>query len=682
MADVSLRIVHQIQGRSGKAILSVKVDGKSKIVQRIDVADKDERDAFALSVCDINPAVNRDVVDAELARIADEVFAEIDSAEESGTQADRVIALVVCDDVELFHGPGGIDSEGYASITVIDRGCAGSDGGGSTHADARRETHKVRSPSFKAWIQRRYYDMHERCPGSQALTDAIGVIEGMARYDGDEHAVYLRKAEYDGKIYVDLCDERWQVVEIGSSGWRVIESQDVPVRFIRRRGMLPLPAPERDGSLDDLLQVINLNKMDAAHDPDTGGNGQLVTTKIHGRWLLIKAVLVMWMKEKGPFPILIINGVRGSAKTTLCKMLRAVIDPNASAVRRPPKGDRDLMIMANNSALICLDNLSGIKPDLADTLCTVATGGGFGVREHYTDDEEKLFDVCRPILINGIEDLATRADLMDRSVPIALGEITDSDRKDEGELWDLFYELLPGVLGALYEAVATALRRRPATQLESTTRMADFMRFAEAAAPAVGVGDGVILQTMVRVRSESRQAVVDASPVGLAIVKLLESDSNWIGTVGDLLKAINGIRNVSDELPTRLGWPEAPRGLTNALKRIQPDLREVGIEILMGVRRTSKGAMVEIRRVGDEPTRPTRPTRGDVSEYEESVTSSDGSVGTADDLNFPDPDLHTRDDLGDRLSAGCAGGVGSDGAGAVSGIERVTDHPADPRGQL
>ena len=56
-----------------------------------------------------------------------------------------------------------------------------------------------------------------------------------------------------GHIYLDLADEHWRAVVIGPEGWRVIGCP--PVRFRRPAGMLPLPVPERGGSIEALGSV-------------------------------------------------------------------------------------------------------------------------------------------------------------------------------------------------------------------------------------------------------------------------------------------------------------------------------------------------------------------------------------------------------------------------------------------
>jgi hypothetical protein len=98
---------------------------------------------------------------------------------------------------------------------------------------------------------------------------------------------------------------------------------------------------------------------------------------------------------------LAISGEQGSAKTVLSKLLKALIDPNATPVRALSREQRELMIAVNNSYLLAFDNLSGLPDWLSDVLCRLATGGSFAVRQLYTDDEEVLFEAARPILLNG-----------------------------------------------------------------------------------------------------------------------------------------------------------------------------------------------------------------------------------------------------------------------------------------
>src|SRR6266568_3455171 len=93
------------------------------------------------------------------------------------------------------------------------------------------------------------------------------------------------------------------------------------------------------------------------------------------------------------------------------------------------------MIAASNSWVISFDNLSGIQQWLSDALCRLSTGGGFATRELHTDNEEILFDATRPIILNGIDDIAGNADLADWSVIVTLPQVAEEDRIPDKMFW-------------------------------------------------------------------------------------------------------------------------------------------------------------------------------------------------------------------------------------------------------
>ena len=129
----------------------------------------------------------------------------------------------------------------------------------------------------------------------------------------------------------------------------------------------------------------------------------LVNVPDDDAWVLLVGCLIGFLAPWGPYCVLIIEGEHGAAKSSACRVVIYIIDPRKAALRRPTKGDRDLMIAATNCWVLGFDNLSGIKRDVSDSLCSLSTGGGFGTRELYTNDEEMLFDAMRPVVLNGID---------------------------------------------------------------------------------------------------------------------------------------------------------------------------------------------------------------------------------------------------------------------------------------
>src|SRR5262249_3117857 len=200
---------------------------------------------------------------------------------------------------------------------------------------------------------------------------------------------------------------------------------------------------------------------------------------------LAVAWLLAALRNCGPYPVLVLSGEQGSAKSTAAAMLRALVDPNTAPLRALPRDERNLSIAANNGHVLAFDNVSGLPDWLSDALCRLATGGGFAERQLYTDQDEVLFAGVKPVILNGIEDTVTRPDLADRTVFWTLDAIGEERRRPERKLWAEFETERPRILGALLHAVAHGLRQLPEVHLDRLPRMADFARWATACETAI-----------------------------------------------------------------------------------------------------------------------------------------------------------------------------------------------------
>jgi hypothetical protein len=225
------------------------------------------------------------------------------------TQA--AILLTLADDAKLFHAP---DRTTYADLTT------------GNH----RETWPIRGDAFNQWLARRYFERCRAAPNKEAMQSALATLEARARFDAPERPVHLRVGECDGKLYLDLADENRRAVGIDATGWRIVA--DPPVRFRRAPGMKALPEPVRGGSIEALRRFLNV-----ATDND---------------FVLAVAWLLATLRNRGPFPVLVLSGEQGSAKSTAASMLRAIVDPNTVALRALPRQDRDLYIAANSNRVV------------------------------------------------------------------------------------------------------------------------------------------------------------------------------------------------------------------------------------------------------------------------------------------------------------------------------------------
>ncbi|MDQ3524127.1 MAG: hypothetical protein M3451_03625, partial [Chloroflexota bacterium] len=425
--------------------------------------------------------------------------------------------------------------------------------------NGHRECWQINSKGFRRWLIRDFYHLHDKPPGSQALQDTMGVLESRAQFDEGISTVSTRIGQHDGRVYLDLANDRWEVVEIDADGWRIITNP--PIYFRRPRGMEALPEPIGGGSVDELRQFLNIEGDEA--------------------FMLIVGWLLGAFRPRGPYPVLGLHGEPGSAKSSTARALRSLVDPNVAGIRSMPRREDDLIIAAVNGWLPVFDNLSSISEWVSDALCRMATGGGQGKRTLYSDLEETLVDVMRPVVLTGIGNLAAKPDLLDRSILIDLPVISDDDRVEEDDFWPAFGEVRPTILGALLDAASAAIRNRSTTKLGSKPRMADFARWVVAAESTLGWEPGRFLDAYTANRGRAVEQSLEVSPIFPALENLMkETGGSWSGEPGALLGALIGV--VSERTARQQNWPKAPHVLSTRLRELAGSLRKVGYEIEFG----------------------------------------------------------------------------------------------------
>jgi hypothetical protein len=274
----------------------------------------------------------------------------------------------------------------------------------------------------------------------------------------------------------------------------------------------------------------------------------------------------------------VLNGEQGACKSTLAAVMRALIDPNASALRALPREDRDLFIAASNAWLLTFDNVSRLPDWISDTLCRLATGGGFATRALYTDDDEKLFDAMRPIALNGIEDFVVRPDLADRSVFLTLAPIPETSRQAEAAFWQTFEQDRPGIFGALLDMVAHGLKQLPLIRPARLPRMADFAHWG-AACESAAFEPGSFLRAYRRNCDGAVETVLEADTVATLLRSFMakRTEAKWTGTATTLLATLAA--EAGETVARAKDWPKTPNALGGRLRRASPFLRKVGIAV-------------------------------------------------------------------------------------------------------
>ena len=277
--------------------------------------------------------------------------------------------------------------------------------------DGHRETHLVRSRWIRLWLRRRHWQHMGEAARPATVNLCVDTLEAIATDPAlPPRQVYRRVASVEDKLYLDLSNADWTCVEIDASGWRVVP--DGP-HFLRSRSTraLPTPVPTQTTARDGLLRFRGLVNIPA------------------DEFILVVAWLLTALKDAPNYPVLVILGEHGSAKTSATELIRSLVDPSVIETRGPSRTEKDLFVAAAHSHVLAYDNLSSTPGWLSDGFCRVSTGGGYPSRQLRTDDEEWFICARRPIILNGITAAPTRGDLADRAITVRLRHIPPDQRR-------------------------------------------------------------------------------------------------------------------------------------------------------------------------------------------------------------------------------------------------------------
>jgi putative DNA primase/helicase len=432
----------------------------------------------------------------------------------------------------------------------------------------------VQSTDFRHWLARRVYETNGESASVYKLEELVGAYAAEGLFSGPEHSVHLRTARHADVVWLDLADAEGRAVRIDKEGWRIVRAREVTPKFFRTPNMRALPDPLREGAdASHLRKLLNL--------PDEDTFRLLLT------WLSFAMV------PDQPYPIIAVSGPAGAAKSSFAEVVWTTIDPNEVPLAGMPRG-QDLVAYAKNNPVLCFDNLSTINAYLADDLCRLATGGGLGGRRLYTNDAEATFNARRPMVLTGINDVATRGDLADRTITVHLERISEATRRTDAEVRRMFADAHPSILAALLDMVVMGLRRRDDVRKErrKLPRMADFAEWGFAVAPAIGWTAEDFGRVYWANRNEAFAAVIEDDPIAPHILSLLQGqpEKNWQGTTEQLwtkLKVLAG------DAARALNFPQSSVALGKSLRRLEPALAARGVT--MERERVTAGTRISLR---------------------------------------------------------------------------------------
>lgn len=361
---------------------------------------------------------------------------------------------------------------------------------------------------------------------------------------GPKHQVHYRQAQgTDPKkpeAFVNMMDNHGNGIQVDGSGWRVVPTAAMPVRFTDRSGGLPLPVPVRAGDginlFDRLGRHIPFHPVLKPGDPEDVGTAQ-------------RAALLMFLTNQifraGSAVHLSVHAPQGSGKTMAARRLKDLLDPDtAPVVPSLPSDEAMLFAIAEQQPLLALDNLSSMKGDAADLFCGLATGTFQQKRGLYTNGDRVIYGAKSSVIFGSIrEDLIQRADLLDRTLEMDLPPLDPKDRKPEQLLNEAWQRDRAHILADLLDAISGGLARLDAVQAstppDSLPRLADAALMAEAAAQGLGWTPGFFLAAINASRRGAADRQLEENPYAFRVRALLVKEGgSWTGKAAALMQLL------------------------------------------------------------------------------------------------------------------------------------------------
>lgn len=419
-----------------------------------------------------------------------------------------------------------------------------------------KHTVQAQSDIYKSRLGTLYKHVTKNIATIDLKKVAIEHLKDRAIEEGGLCEPYLR-CGYDEKqdIYLyDLITKDNKVVLIKDNQWTVESNQS---RVFKRFNSMKQ-------QIEPITGIDNLDVLD-----------KYINLRSEGEKLLFKVVTVTAFIPNIPRPLNIFYGEKGASKTTVVKMLNAIVDPNKKEIMTLPKKDEDLILAMYNTYMPSFDNLDSISNEKSNLLCSAITGASMTKRKLYSDTDETCISIKRPINLNGINIAGTNADLLDRALLFQLERIPEELRMTEQELWKMFREDLPTILGGCFTILSKAMAHMKIVQLPRLKRMADFTKWGYCIALAMGVDGETFLNAYDENGKNATDEVVDSNVVAKSILAFMKDKQRWVGSMSDLYEQIKATGKYADD-------PSFPKGNNVFGKRInelKSNIEEKGIKI-------------------------------------------------------------------------------------------------------
>lgn len=467
----------------------------------------------------------------------------------------------------------------------------------------RLVNYKLNHRNFKTYLSTLMYSIEEKVPNNEALNATINLISGKCLNEGKQHFLFNRVAPgKEGSIWIDMADQNWRAIQIKAGSWKI--ENEPPVLFKRYSHQTPLVEPIR--LAEEKQNEYALKLLDYINIPSNDYNTKLA---------FMCSVISCFIPNIS-HPMIVLHGPQGTAKSTVFKLIKRLVDPSSLDLLSLPKDERELVQQLDHHWFAPYDNLTVMPTWASDTFCKAVTGGGLSIRELYSNDDDMIYNFKRCVGLNGINPAARRGDLLDRTILIGLEPIPNEQKKTDQEIDEAFDKDKPYILGGILGVLSKALVIYQTLDVKGGyQRLADFNKYGCAIAQALGYTQEDFIKAYAEKVESQNEEAINANPVSIAIYNFckerikskiwMQPESTlvsgckvhkWETNPTEFYNQLTSFAQATGQTDSKIksNWPKAPNSFMRILNEIKPNLAKEGCIITVNRDMVSRTVTVNV----------------------------------------------------------------------------------------
>lgn len=410
------------------------------------------------------------------------------------------------------------------------------------------EFRHIKDGKFSAYIRSMYRDIanSNNVPSFQAV---LQKYIDYALLTEPKVKILSRMGGTSNETAYFMADEKNTVLLINKCGTKRRSGAD-QYKFLKTPNMAKQLMPKKRGGLiEELSPFLNMND---------------------NMKILFTVNLVQEFICTSSHFLCVISSQQGSGKSTFTNMWRRIVDPAIAVITTMPENSESLKNHLANNLMVCFDNTQQLNSTYSDILCGAVTGSSYTKRKLYTDNTEVIMKLHNIIILNGIDVIPQKSDLLERTLLFRLNKISDKNRKNEEEIEASFKSSLPYIMGAIFNTLSKYYKVKDNTQIVGSHRMAGAYKDCYIIAKLLDVEEQ-FLKAFHSNQLEMQNDYSETNPIISAITSFMD-DIHRKQIKGSVSELYNEISEYAD----KRAFPKSPSAFSRELTKQQAALEQAG----------------------------------------------------------------------------------------------------------